>query len=90
MTNQRFVEIRIHSHPEHHKILTSIVRWQLRGKSLKRNQIASDWSFFLEELIMLGWIAELENGDLVMDEKDIEIYGIWVAVEDCGCGNSKR
>jgi hypothetical protein len=85
MTNQRFVEIRIHSHPDHHNILTSIVRWQLRDKPLKRNQIASDWSFFLEELIMLGWVVELENGSLMMTDEDIERYAYWREVKDCGC-----
>lgn len=87
--SQRLVRI---AHPdltlEQNSILHAVARWQGRDKPLKKRSIALGWRESLNKLIIDGWVAELENSDLVMDEADIMKYGIWREITDCGCGNA--
>ena len=69
-------------------ILTQIARWQGTDEALNISQIRGSNQTLVRTLLMDGWIAQLEDGSLMMDEKDIEIYGIWEQMKGCGCGNS--
>jgi hypothetical protein len=72
------------------QIMYSIARCQGHGGPLKLSQFGELARPVVKELIMDGWIIQSENDDLLITEQDLHEFGIWVPVEDCGCGNSKR
>lgn len=85
---ERLVRI---AHPDlselENNILSSVSRYQGQDRAIKFEQVAHQWRVSVISLVMDGWIIQLDDGTLLMDETDIMKYGVWREVKDCGCGN---
>lgn len=70
----------------YNRVLSNVASFQGRDKPLRASQMTLYEQHFVKELIMDGWLVETEQGYLLLLDGVMQEHGIWVPVEDCGCG----